>query len=460
MTRAIALSLSLLVAYLPPSAQPLSAPKPSLQGLSLARPSPYAAIERLEADIPALMERSDVPGMSVALIRNGKLLWTHGFGVMNADTKQPVTTETIFEANSLSKPLFAYAVLTLVDEGRLNLDLPVTKYLGKPDTSIDDPRINLITARMLLSHTSGIGYSGPEGSEKLGVAFTPGEKWQYSPTGISYLAKVVEKITNRKIEDFVRQAVLQPLGMNNSSYIWLDRYDTSGAYRHDWQGQPVSDRYKWSRGAACCSLETTAADYALFVIAVMKRQLLKPATWEEMLKPVINVNGNSPQVFWGLGWGLELTEEGESFWHWGDGGNSKAWITAFLPKKDAIIFFSNSANGLFFTKEIIDDAIGGDHPAPAYLGYQRYDSPSWILLNNILSKGAAAALKVYTEQRGENKENGLTESQMNTIGYRLLTAKKITDAVAVFRQNTTDFPGSGNVWDSLAEAEKLLTPAP
>ena len=125
-----------------------------------------------------------------------------------------------------------------------------------------------------------------------------------------------------------------------------------------------------------------------------------------------------------------------------------------------MIFFSNSANGLFSTKEIIDDAIGGDHPAPAWLNYQRYDSPSWLLLNNIISKGAAGVLKEYTELRGENKADNLTESQMNTIGYQLLSAKKITDAIAVFRQNSIDYPRSGNVWVSLAEALKLLTPAP
>ena len=197
--------------------------------------------------------------------------------------------------------------MTLVDEGRLDLDVPITRYLGKNDTAaVDDPRVDVITARMLLSHTSGLRYSEKEDSDKLVVAFMPGEKWQYSPAGISYLAKVIEKITNMKIEDFIRQTILQPLGMNNSS---------------------------WAHGEACCSLETTAADYALFVMAVMNRKLLKPATWEQMFTPLINVNGNSPEVFWGLGWGLEQTEEGESFWHWGDGGNSKAYITAFLPKK-------------------------------------------------------------------------------------------------------------------------------
>ena len=131
------------------------------------------AIGRLEKDIPSLMKRSDVPGMSVALIRNGQLVWAHGFGVMNTANGQPVTNETVFEANSLSKPLFAYAVLKLVDEEMLDLDEPLMKYLGDNDSSSDDPRIYSVTARMVLSHTSGLQFSDQPGSDKLAIGFDP-----------------------------------------------------------------------------------------------------------------------------------------------------------------------------------------------------------------------------------------------------------------------------------------------
>ncbi|HEX4373969.1 MAG TPA: serine hydrolase domain-containing protein, partial [Puia sp.] len=88
------------------------------------------AIAKLQKDIPQLLEKSDVPGMSIALIRNGKLVWSGAFGIANANTKKPVTENTNFEAASLSKPVFAYAVLKLVDEGKLDLDTPLNKYLG------------------------------------------------------------------------------------------------------------------------------------------------------------------------------------------------------------------------------------------------------------------------------------------------------------------------------------------
>ena len=94
---------------------------------------PKQAIESLKKDIPDLMKSADIPGMSVALIHNGKLVWSDVFGVANAATRQPVTAATVFEAASLSKPVFAYGVLKLVDEGRLDLDTPLNKYLGNKD---------------------------------------------------------------------------------------------------------------------------------------------------------------------------------------------------------------------------------------------------------------------------------------------------------------------------------------
>ena len=91
-------------------------------------------IVRLEEVIPRLMKEGYVPGLSIAVIRNGKLAWNYGFGVKNAETKEPVTEDTVFEAASLSKPVFAYAVLKLVDSGQLDLDTPLVKYLNRPSS--------------------------------------------------------------------------------------------------------------------------------------------------------------------------------------------------------------------------------------------------------------------------------------------------------------------------------------
>ena len=128
---------------------------PSHQDSSRSRkvpldPSKDSAIASLERDIPRLMEQATVPGLSAAVVRNGQTYWLHGFGVMNATSSQPVTPDTVFEAASLSKPVFTYGVLKLVDQGKLSLDTPLTTYLSKPYIEGDD-RLAKITARFVLS---------------------------------------------------------------------------------------------------------------------------------------------------------------------------------------------------------------------------------------------------------------------------------------------------------------------
>lgn len=432
--------------------------------LSRAQQPPMAptneAIRRLETDIPVLLEKSDVPGMSIALIRGGRVVWSRGFGVSNAVTKKPVTTNTIFEAASLSKPVFAYAVLRLVDEGKLNLDTPLNKYLGNNYDVVGDDRINLITARRVLSHTSGFpNWRDADGTKTLLIHFNPGEKWSYSGEGMVYLSKVVEKITGMRFEAFMQKYALQPLGMTASSYIWRNRYDSLKAYRHDVLGtlsgrnQP-NDRKEdtlHDDGNAAASLQTTPEDYAKFIIAVLNGTGLKKTTWQQMLTPQVRVNPKYPPIAWGLGIGLETMPEGTYFWHWGDNGDAKAYVTAFMPNKSAVVYFADGSNGLSFTKEILDDAIGGDHPALAHLDYDRYNSPGRQLTKAILAKGATEALKDYREQRSRIGDS-ISEGAMNGVGYLLLGLKKFDDAIEVFTQNTEDHPGSWNAWDSLAEA--------
>jgi CubicO group peptidase (beta-lactamase class C family) len=418
-------------------------------------------VERLEKDIPLLMKKADIPGMSIALIKKGKLIWNGVYGVVNADSRKPVTSETVFEAASLSKPVFAYGVLKLVDEGRLSLDTPLNRYLGNNYDVVDDPRINLITARHVLSHTSGFpNWRDNDGSKTLLIHFAPGSKFSYSGEGMVYLSRVVEKITGMSLEDYMQKSVLQPLGMNSSSYIWQENYDSLKAYRHDLIGKP-SGRWQpeeghtgsvMERGNAAASLSTNAVDYAKFLIALLKGTGLKKSTWKQMFIPQIRVDEKYPQIAWGLGVGLENMQEGEYIWHWGDNGDVKAYFTAFLPGKDAVVYFANSANGLSITREILADAIGGHHPALDHLNYAAYDAPSRIFLKSILDKGAPNAIVNYIDQRKRDSTQKIPETDMNQLGYYLLRIKKMDDAIQVFNQNCLDFPESWNVWDSLAEA--------
>lgn len=422
---------------------------------TVREPKSEGPAARLESELPVLMERADLPGLSVALIRGRKLVWTKGFGVGHAEKKGPVTPGTVFEAASLSKPVFAYAVLKLADAGKLDLDRPLMEILGGNYDVGDDERLKLITARRVLSHTSGFpNWRRPIDSDTLPIIFTPGERFGYSGEGYVYLAKVVEKITGKRFEEFVKETVLGPLGMNDSSFVWEDRYADLHVFGHDKLGG-VAERKERREGNAAASLHTTAPDYARFVIALLEGKGLKKETRREMLRSQI-VLEKAPELSWGLGIGLVNGDAKgpRAVWHWGDNGNSKAFVIASPKTGDGILFFANGANGLSFAEEVLEAAGLAAEGAPAlgWLDYERYDSPARLLLREIAGKGAEKALLEYRESREKEAARAVDERGMNRLGYDLMFMDRLDAAILVFEQNTKDFPASANVWDSLAEA--------
>ncbi|HEX8707805.1 MAG TPA: serine hydrolase [Pyrinomonadaceae bacterium] len=425
-----------------------------------------ALIARLETFIPQLMAEGVVPGLSIVLIREGKVFWQRGFGVKSTQTKEPVDESTVFEAASLSKPVFAYGVLKLVDDGKLNLDTPLTKYL--PGAYVQgDARLNRITARMVLSHTTGFPNWRPRGGA-LKIHFTPGERFSYSGEGFVYLQKVVERLTGTGLDEFMQKTVFGPLGMQSSSYVWRADYEARKVFGHDPFGS-VTGRRKPSEANAAASLHTTPQDYAKFVIAVMKGTGLKVETARLMLTERIKVRegcqdcisnpstgGLSATVGWGLGWGLQTTPDGESFWHWGDSNNdAQAYVVGFPKQGLALAVFTNSGNGHSIIPLLINEALGGRQPAIAWLNYDPYNSPLRTLVKDILTRGGAAIAEYRERRKTAPPSARLNEAQVNRVGYALLSKKMIDEAIEILKLNVEDFPRSWNVYDSLAEAYML-----
>jgi CubicO group peptidase (beta-lactamase class C family) len=417
-----------------------------------------ATIASLQKRIPELLKESSVPGLSLALIRGGKTYWVQGFGVRDAKSAQPVTENAIFEAASLSKPVFAYGVLKLVDQGTLDLDTPLTHYLPKPYIE-GDARLEKITPRIVLSHRTGFPNWSPDG-KTLTIHFTPGERFSYSGEGFVYLAKVVEQVTGKPLNDYMTEAVFHPLGMKSSSYVWRPDYDALTATGHDASGQPGEKR-KPNEANAAASLHTTARDYALFVEALLNGTGLKEKTLREMERPQIAVDPVctnctervpkelSKSVFWGLGIGIQETKQGESLWHWGDNGAFKCYVVAYPKQKIGVVMFMNGANGLSIASEIVQVAIGGEQPAFHWLKYDRYDSPAMRFAKAAREKGAEAAI---AEFRPALRQGEISEDAINGTGYEALAVKKTADAIRIFQLNVELHPESSNTYDSLGEA--------
>jgi CubicO group peptidase (beta-lactamase class C family) len=329
------------------------------------------------ADLEQLLKDGRVPGLSFAIIRDGKIVETKALGVRDASTAIPVDDNTIFEAASLSKPVFAYAVLQLVDAGVLSLDTPLSKYV--PDYVKDDPRAASITVRHVLSQASGLP-NWRSKANPLRTYFQPGERFSYSGEGFLWLQQVVEAVAAESFNSVMARLVFDPLEMRRSSYVWRADFEADYARPHDAQLAP-SDKRRPTRPRSAASLHTTAADYARFLLAVLSGARLKPETAKQWLDPQVRLRqhcieclSNDGQdadqhVAWGLGWGLE--PDAGSFFHWGDNGQFKAFVAGSLADRSAVVVFTNGYNGMAIMPDVINQLMPGDHLAFIWLNYAR-----------------------------------------------------------------------------------------
>ncbi len=313
------------------------------------------------------MQEAVVPGLSIALIRGAKLLWRRAFGVADAASGRPVDDETVFEAASVSKTVFAYPVMKLCEKGVLSLDTPLTRYTRERFLT-GDPRLDLITARHVLSHTAGFQDWRSE-KEPLRIHFTPGEKWLYSGEGYEYLQSVVTHLTGRvdpracakyeadlevcatDIDGFMKTNLLAPFAMASSGYVWNDVFEKHAARPHDAQGRPLPKRKPTAtdaaRYAAAGGLHTTPTDYAKFLVEVMTATKgdafrLKKQTRDEMIRPQVKADQGSS---WALGWQIRHTGTGNIIQHGGDNTGFHAFVAASIEKRSGWVVMTNGDNG-------------------------------------------------------------------------------------------------------------------
>lgn len=353
---------------------------PAAVGLALTQlggTNPEKLVGILKSEIPRMMETTHVPGMSIAVIHDARILWRQGFGLMIAGSNQRVDNDTVFSVGSVSKTVFAYAVMKLCERGILNLDTPLTRYT--PLRIIEnDPRLDLITARHVLSHTSGL-QNWRSGNDPLKIHFTPGEKYLYSGEGYNYLQSVVTQLTGHvdttrcaKFEDglkvcatdfdsYMHANLLAPFAMTSSGYVSTDSSERHAASPHDANEKPLPRQKATdidaARYGAAGMLYTTATDYAKFLIEIMapkptdRFRLLKE-TIAEMVQPQIQ-GGDSPQSWRALGWEVVRTDKDDWIVHGGDNSGFHAFAAASLKRRNGYVFMTNGDGGTDLLKKLI-----------------------------------------------------------------------------------------------------------
>jgi CubicO group peptidase (beta-lactamase class C family) len=417
-----------------------------------------AVILDLQTRIPALMDKGRVPGLQIALVRDSKIKYQQEFGITNTTTGQPVTAETIFEAASLTKPFFAYVVMKLVEEGVLDLDAPLIRYLpreliekemGHP-LDLEGFRLDWfekITARHVLSHSAGMPH-GQRGTP-YPLAFEPGTQYKYSADGYYFLQKTIEFLKQQKLELIMDAYAIEPLGMKKSSMVWRESYETTMANGHDAYGAPQDFR-KRTEAHAGASLYTTAADYARFVCAVLSGDGLAEKTVKEMLAPQIDVD-EKMGIRWSLGFGIQMDGNGTAFWQWGDYGIFRNYIVAYPRQKVAVVYLANSFNGLGICRELVAHAIGGRALGVEYLEYLQYDSPICTFTWAVIDRGPQAVDELLPTMSADNPDL-LSDRTIEMISYLLTEGKRFDELIAFYSFVIGRQPQSASAASGLARA--------
>lgn len=343
--------------------------------MALAGPSvgSVAAQSTDEDALTRLMSEAQIPGLQIAIVSQGDVVWDLALGEVEAGSGEPVSSETIFEAASLTKPVVAYATLRLVERGMLDLDVPLWSYL-EYERLAHEADAQRITARHVLSHTTGLPNWGRESVDMLRP---PGEQWGYSGEGFVFLQRVLETVTGGSLQALLEAEVFEPFGMTSSSVVWTPEIEALGATGHDENAEPVEKRWPpaaRTEGNAAASLHTTATDYGRFLARVLEGRGLDPSSAIEMMSPVSQVEGrgsaeHAVNLQWGLGWGLQNGDRLTAIWHWGDNGSFRCYVIGYPSQGRGVVYFTNSENGLSVAEEIVSRYFRDTHHAIRWLDY-------------------------------------------------------------------------------------------
>ncbi|MEM9555589.1 MAG: serine hydrolase domain-containing protein [Acidobacteriota bacterium] len=415
----------------------------------------------LEQRLEEMIAAAEVPGLALATVAPDGTIDEVVVGVASLESGAPVTTETVFEAASLSKPVTAYGALVQVAAGRLDLDRPLAEIVDVVAFAdgLEDPRLLEITPWHVLSHTSGFPNWRRDGPPEL--RFDPGSEFGYSGEGFVLLGRALETLSGQPLDEYLASTVLEPLGMTRSSFVWRAAYVETSAVGHDLLGV-AREKGKPPNANAAASLHTTAGDYALFLREMLRPTLVPEDLVARMAASAITIDDG---IGWSLGWGVETVtwersegslEDSGVLWHWGDNGAFRCFTALSPVRGEAVVYLTNSENGLALAATALHDVLGpAEHPAVEWAGYPQVADPAFRAQQDLLRAGveggAEAVRQTDAVLRAELPEVADDEALYNSLGYSLLWRDTYDAAIAIFSLNVERHPESANVHDSLGE---------
>jgi CubicO group peptidase (beta-lactamase class C family) len=341
------------------------------------------------ATLAERMEALGVPGVSIAVITDGAIEWARGYGLADVESGRPVTTTTLFQAASISKPVAATAALKFVQDGLIELDEDVNGKLVSwkvPENEFTEAQP--VTLRGLLTHTAGMtvhgfpGYArdeqvpstigvldGEGNTDPIRVDMEPRTEWRYSGGGYTVMQQLLTDVAGRPFPEIMRETVLEPFGMSESTYeqpLPEARWEQAATgYRSKVDprsnGEEVEGKWHVYPEMAAAGLWTTPSDLARFAIAIQEayagesETVLSREMARQMLTPDMDSQGLGPAVQGG----------GARFGHGGSNEGFRCGFTAFIEGGNGAVIMTNSDNGSALMQEILSN-IGLEYGWPGF----------------------------------------------------------------------------------------------
>ena len=427
----------------------------------------FGQADSIDVFVQNQMQQRKIPGLQLAIVRNGKVIKTGNYGLANLQDSIPVTNKTVFTINSITKAFVGVAILQLAEAGKLNLFAPASTYLN----GLPEPWRG-VTVQQLLSHTSGIPdmvdeeeavmiAASAEASWQKVLAmpmdFTPGETFRYNQTNYLLLGRIIDTLSGMPFQEFITKEQLVKVGMPYTIRAGFGA--TKAVIPHAAAG------YVYRQGAlnnmffsfppalqTAAGMSATAKEIAEWVIALQSQQLLKKKeSLDSLWKPALLNNGKtggfSNQLNgYAAGWPIVARTEHPAAAAVG-GGRSAVFV---YPKDDlSIIVLTNLMGG---SPEAFIDELAGlfipDMKEANGFGLSASLKSLKMALDKVGYKHAIAEVKGL---RKRNNDFALTEKEINGWGYGLIGQKRMTDALEIFKLNVYLYPTSANTFDSLGE---------
>ncbi len=316
---------------------------------------------RIERYLATEVEKRGIPGLTAALVRDGKVIYAGAHGVPKRNENQRLTPRHVFHFASVSKPFVATAIMQLVERGKLNLDDPVTKVL--PYFTLSDDHSRTITLRQMLTHTSGIPdvrdyeWNKPQFDEGAAeryvramanerLLWAPGSNWAYSNMAFDALADVIAKASGQSFEQFIRINILEPLGMKDSSFIYPEIDPALRTTGHVGNPSRISDVYPYNRRHAPSStLNSNVIDMTRWMLANLNRgqldgrRILQVATHETLWTPKVQTSMRGARI--GLSWFVGERAGHRTIFHGGGDTGFRSYVLLLPDDAMGVVLASN-----------------------------------------------------------------------------------------------------------------------